>query len=147
VTRDGRAHGFSLIELLIVIVIVGLLVGIAVPGYRQYVQRANRGDATAALLRIGAAQERFYLQNGRYAADTDEMRDAPPGGLGIEGTERNFYVLTMTDGDAVGFTATATVREGGSQGDDEDCWSFQINEQGQRIARDRGGAINDACWR
>ena len=53
-TRRAWA-GFSLIELLIVVVIAAVLIGIGVPGYRQYVQRANRSDATAALLRIAWA--------------------------------------------------------------------------------------------
>ena len=146
--RPTRA-GFSLIELLIVVVIVSVLIGIAVPGYRQYVQRANRSDATAALLRIAAAQERFYLQNNRYATTNAEMNGAPPGGLGIDATERGFYDLNLaSDAPALRFTASATPAAGNSQADDTECWTFQIDERGLRQAFDQGGAPNDEfCWR
>jgi len=141
--------GFSLIELLIVVVIVSALIGIGVPGYRQYVQRANRSDATAALLRIAAAQERFYLQNNRYARDVGEMNAAPPDGLGIESTERGYYELNLeSDNDELDFTATATPAAGGNQADDTECWTFQIDERGSRQAFDQGGDPNEEfCWR
>ena len=74
---------------------MGILATASVAGYRQYVQRANRVDASSALLRVSAAQERFYLQNGRYATTADELSNPPPGGPGIQGTERGFYDLAV----------------------------------------------------
>ena len=146
--RRGSA-GFSLIELLIVVVIVSILIVIGVPGYRQYVQRANRSDATAALLRIAAAQERFYLQANRYAANAAELSDPPPAGLGIAGSERGFYDLSIASvNPATRFTATATPAAGGDQADDTECWTFTMNERGVRSAFDQGGTPNDEfCWR
>ena len=72
-----RSHptGFTLVELLITVVIIGILAGLSITGYGQYIRRANRADATAALLRISTAQERFYLQNGRYAGP-EELAEA-----------------------------------------------------------------------
>jgi type IV pilus assembly protein PilE len=81
-----RKRGFTLIELMIVMVIMAILASASVAGYRQYLRRANRTDATAALLRLSAAEERFYLQNNRYATSADELADPPPAGLGISGT-------------------------------------------------------------
>ena len=146
---QANRAGFSLIELLIVVVIVSLLIGIGVPGYRQYVQRANRTDATAALLRIAAAQERFYLQNGRYASNVGQMNAPPPGGLGIESTERGYYTLDLeSEDEAVDFPATATPLAGSNQADDTECWTFQIDERGLRQVFDQGGDENgDFCWR
>lgn len=143
---DAAGRGVTLVELLVVVLILSIVLGLGVPGYRQYVMRANRTDATAALLRIAAAQERFYLQQGRYAG-AGEMAAAPPAGLGIAATERGYYNLEVDAPDpAVGFTATATAV--GGQLDDDHCRSFSVNEAGQRSALDDGGAPNlEACWR
>jgi type IV pilus assembly protein PilE len=117
------------------------------------VRRAARTDATSALLRLSAAQEKFYLQHGRYAGAA-EMSPAPPDGLGLAGSERRYYVLGIAPaagGIAVGYTATATVDPDGAQADDADCWSFSVNERGVRSAATRDGAtsqdITDRCWR
>jgi type IV pilus assembly protein PilE len=151
--RAGREHGFTLIELLITVAILGIISTLAVAGYRQYVRRAGRVDATAALLRLASAQEKFYAQNGQYA-DAVDMATAPPDGLGIDGSERGYYTLAIApaaDGLAVGFTATATVDPDSSQADDEDCWIFGINERGLRSAESRSGdggpTVTDRCWR
>lgn len=143
---NGRLWGFSLIELLIVVVIVGILLGIGIPSYRGYVQRTNRSDATAALLRIAAAQERFYLQQNQYA---DDLAAAPPGGLGISGTERGLYELTLaTDNPVTDFTISASPAPGETQADDTECWTFTLNERGQQAAFDQAGdPNNETCWR
>jgi len=139
---------------MIVVLIMGILATASVAGYRQYVQRANRVDATSALLRVSAAQERFYLQNSRYATTADELADPPPGGLGIGGTERGFYDLAVDaapDGAVAGYTITATASGTGPQRDDDDCQAFTIDQSGLRGASDSGGAdgadITARCWR
>jgi len=58
--------GVTLLELMTVVLVIGILSAIAIPSYRQYTMRAQRSDATAALLRIASAQEKFYLQNNTY---------------------------------------------------------------------------------
>lgn len=139
-------RGVTLVELLIVIVVVAILAGIAVPNYRQYLIRSNRTDATAALLRIAAAQEKFYLQNNRYA-DTDEFADPVPDGLGIGNTERNLYTLNVAL-TATGFTATATAPSTSSQYADRECRSFTITETGERGALSPSNTnARSACWR
>ncbi len=148
------AHtGFTLIELMVTMAIVALLATLATASYRQYLRRANRVDATAALLRIASAQEKFYLQNGEYA-DAGVLADAPPAGLGIAGTEHGYYLLDITlpaGGAVVGFAATALADENGAQSDDTECWAYAIDERGVRTAWTREGdtsaAITTACWR
>jgi len=144
--------GFTLVELMIVVVIMAILASVSVGGYRQYVQRANRVDATSALLRVSAAQERFYLQNDQYATTADQLSDPPPTGLGTASTNLGLYDLAVEpadDGATVGYTVTATAS--GSQRDDDDCQVFTIDQSGKRGARDSGGTesaeIIARCWR
>lgn len=141
-------RGVTLMELLTVVMIVGILAAVAVPSYRSYVVRAQRTDATAALLRVAAAQEKFYLQNNRYATNA-ELAVAPPGGLGIPSTERGFYQLsTASTNSAVDFTATAQPIAGGAQASDTRCATFTINEQGRRTAQTSAAADNTTlCWK
>lgn len=144
--------GFTLIEMMITVLLLSIVLGLSIPGYRQYVQRANRTDATADLLRLAAAQERFYLQNGTYATNA-ELAAAPPAGLGFTGgnTKRGYYNVAITLANATRFTATATAAGGGKQADDDKCEAFRINESGLREAAANGGSYTAAsaeeCWR
>jgi type IV pilus assembly protein PilE len=134
--------GMSLSELLVVIAISAILASIAVPGYRVFLLRSHRVEATAALLQLSAAQEQFYLQNNSY---TDELTTAPPGGLGLQGvTENGFYDLAIDSADAAGFQATARAR--GGQADDTHCAAFMLNEAGARTAKNRGDVAVTDCW-
>ena len=136
-----RMRGVTLMELMIVIVVIGILASIAVPSYRNYVMRAQRTDAMSALLRVAAAQEKFYLQNNTYAA-TAELDDAPPAGLGINGTENGWYTLAISSADLTqAFTVTATAVAGGAQAADTHCASFSLTSTGAK------SATNSDCWR
>lgn len=147
-----RGTGFSLIELFVALAVLAIVVALALPNYRQYVRRAHRTEAASALLRVAAAQERFYLQNGRYAGG-DELAPAPPVGLGIGATASDYYALDIApDTDlTLGYEARATVRPEAAQRDDTNCWVLRINERGVRAATTRAGASSDAiadrCWR
>ena len=150
----AATRGFTLVELMVTVVILAILATASVASYRQYIRRANRVDATSALLRISAAEERFYLQNNRYATTADELSDPPPGGLGIGATSLGLYVLSLeaAEGGAIaGFKASATASSSGSQRDDDDCQAFSIDESGGRSATDAGGTesaeITARCWR
>jgi type IV pilus assembly protein PilE len=139
-----RMKGFTLIELMIVIVVIAVLGSIAVPSYRSYILRTHRVEAKSALLNLAAAQEKFYLQNNTYAAD-DDLTDAPPAGLGLpETTENGWYTLEITAADATNFTARATAA--GGQADDSDCATFTINALGVKSATKQGGGASTVCW-
>jgi type IV pilus assembly protein PilE len=145
--RNG--HGFTLVELMVTLAIASILMAIAVPGYRQFVQRSNRTDATTALLRIAAAQEKFYMQNNTYASEAQRAA-GPPNGLGVPQTDQDLYTLVIAANPALaqGYTATATATAGKSQATDSKCATFRVNEQGVRQAFDSGGADNTTyCWR
>ena len=137
----GKNSGITLIELMIVIVVVAILGAIGTSSYRSYLIRANRTEAKEALLRVQVAQEKFYLQNNRYANGVAELAAAPPQGLGIPAnTPRGYYTIGLV-GTATTYTATATAA--GGQAQDAKCNALGINETGQRSpSPDTAG-----CWR
>ncbi len=144
----SRERGVTLLELMAVVVILGILASIAIPSYRSYLLRAQRTDATATLLRVAAAQEKFYLQNNTYASN-DQLDDAPPAGLGIPATEHGYYTLAIaSDNLTLRFTAGAAAKAAGPQATDKECASFTIDQAGTRGAKNSSDAENTAaCWR
>lgn len=117
-----RLRGVTLIELMIVVVVLGILAAIAYPNYREYVARAKRTEARAALLQIATNQERFYLQNNTYTADLRNL-GFPVADNYI--TDSGSYQVSVNAADANNFTATATY-----QNADEEagrCLTFQID--------------------
>jgi type IV pilus assembly protein PilE len=145
----ARQRGVTLLELMTVVMIIGVLASIAIPSYRSYLMRAQRSDATAALLRLAAAQEKFYLQNNRYATNA-ELALGPPAGLGFARTEHNFYTLSLAAGldNTLQFLATATPITTGPQSKDAACATFTIDQQGTRGAKNSASSVTtDTCWR
>ena len=140
-----KQRGITLVELMVVVVVVAILAAISVPSYRSYLIRTQRTEAKTALLRIQAAQEKFYLQNNRYS---ENLVSAPPAGLGTGNvTEGGKYdlVVNYVDDDDQTFVAQATPRAGGGQDDDDKCTKLMINNNGTRDAEGPGGV--DTCWR
>lgn len=140
-------RGVTLLELLVALVIVAVLAAIAVPSYRSHVLRARRTDATAALLRIQGAQEKFFVQNARYA---DELTAPPPDGLGLAAvSDHGAYDLRIElGGDGLSFVASAEPRPGRGQADDAHCRQLSIDHNGLRTAHDVGGnERTEECWR
>ena len=70
--------GFTLIELMIVVVIVGILSSIALPSYQQYTMRANRTDGMSSIQMLLDAQERYYADHISYTADLTKLGLSDP---------------------------------------------------------------------
>jgi type IV pilus assembly protein PilE len=138
--------GVTLIELMIVIVVLAIIASIAVPSYRTYLIRSQRTEGTGALLQVQQAQEKFFLQNNRYADGAAELTAAPPAGLGLMAiTPNNRYdVAIASPAPGTTYTATATPRAGGGQTGDSACQTFGINEQGVRTS---GPNPITVCWK
>jgi type IV pilus assembly protein PilE len=127
----GRQRGFTLIELMIVIALIAVLAGIAMPSYTQYVTRSSRGAVQAELVELAGVQDMIFLNSNAYTANvTGAYTGSSTGGLGwSSGKSRDTrYTLTAT---VVGasFTLTATPVAGTSQAGDG---NLSINSQGIR---------------
>ncbi|MGN6091474.1 MAG: type IV pilin protein [Luteibacter jiangsuensis] len=71
-TQQKDSRGFTLIELVIVVLIVAILAAVAIPSYRKYVIRSHRVDAQAALIDVAAREERYFYSKNAY---TDVLAD------------------------------------------------------------------------
>jgi type IV pilus assembly protein PilE len=136
-----RQRGMSLMELMIVVAIVALLGMIAVSSYRSQMLRSNRVDGTATLLQVQVAQEKFFLQNRRYAVDDTELAAAPPAGLGIATASPGGHYTLSLAGAATTYTITATATAG-QTADIAACQTYTITESGTRTPLNTSG-----CWR
>ena len=144
-----RMRGVTLVELMITLLVVAILAAVAVPSYRSYVLRAQRTEARTALTRIQAAQERFLLQQNRYATDA-ELEAAPPAGLGQpRNMESNKYGITIQNAATpTEYSITATALAAGGQQDDTRCTLMRIDHNGIKSAQAADSTDTaQECWR
>jgi type IV pilus assembly protein PilE len=136
--------GFSLIELMVAIAIVGVLAAIAVPSYRTYVLQAHRTDAVRTLTSYRQALERCYSQNFTYV---NAVTTPCPAATGAATTSPNgYYNVTFTVTAAPpAYTILATAT--GTQVKDTNCASMQVTSAGAQTALNSAGADStQICW-
>lgn len=133
----GRARGFTLAELLVVMAAAGVLAALAWPSFADQWTRARRADATAALARLEAAQERHRTQQGRYAAEAAAL-----GAAGASASPQGLYRIELHPGPGDGYLAVAHARADAAQAADRDCAAITLRVE-QGFAQ-RGPT--PACW-
>jgi type IV pilus assembly protein PilE len=142
-----RSNGFTLIELMIVVAIVGILGAIAYPSYQEYVRRGNRAEARATMLDISQMQERFFSSNNAYQAIAAPPT-APPAGWknwsGSSGAVKyniSVAVVAAAAGVPASFTITATPAGGYA---DPKCASLTLDNLNTKTSSPHG---IDYCWK
>lgn len=152
-TPRRSANGFTLIELMITVAIVGILAAIAYPSYTDHIRKARRADAQAALLELAQFMERHYSLNNSYLCRQDagpcagKTIDTDPPDLPFEEAPKDggtkFYDLSFSAGPtATSFTLQAAPK-GGMAGDP--CGNLRISNTGQKTRT--GSADASQCWR
>lgn len=106
-----RQKGFTLIEVMVVVVIIAILASIAIPSYREYVIRGHRRAAQAAIMEIATQQQQYFVANRTYADEVELGYVLPP-----EVDEHYDYAVTVVEGPPPGFTINLTAT--GSQASD-----------------------------
>lgn len=139
--------GFTLIELMIVVVVIGILAAFAYPAYTDSLRKARRTDAQAALVGMAAAMERFMVSNGGSYANATGGAALPaaatfyPAQVPLEGG-RATYQLRITALSAGDYTLSAipvNVQTG------DGCGTLTLNASGQQ---GRSGSLDlPDCWR
>lgn len=138
--RQKRA-GFTLIELMIVVAIVGLLAAIAYPLYRDHILKARRSDGLSKLMSVMQAEERYYTEHNTYVTDLTKLGYSSSDSVTSDGgyytvkaaTCSSPYQTTLAG--CVNLTATATSKGG----QDQDKYpTLQLNSAGKKTP--------DAVW-
>jgi type IV pilus assembly protein PilE len=135
-----KKNGFTLVELMIAVLIVGILAAIAIPSYAAYVKRANRTDATRSLSVTSQALERCYSQNFTYVGCAVV---GPP-----TASSQGYYTITVNvvAGPPESYNMSA-VPALAPQTTDTACVSFTLDSTGLQGATDSTAANNTkTCW-
>lgn len=132
--------GFTLIELMIVVAIVGILAALAYPSYAEYIKRGNRSEGQAFLSDIAARQERYYSQNHAYITANANLGKLYGTDATSQKSPTDKYTITLGDGGG-GYTLTAN-----NQFNDAKCVTLTLNARGEK-GSSGSRTNNDDCWR
>jgi type IV pilus assembly protein PilE len=136
-------NGFTLMELVVVILIIGLLVSLAVPSYKSFIMKSRRTEAKQMLFMAAQRQQQWFTQNNTYTTDMTAS------GLNIDATSSNgYYTLSIAAGTTgsitTSYSVSATAVSGSSQAADTACGTFSLNSLGQRSIS--GSQTQPPCW-
>lgn len=145
--RAGATRGFSLLELMIAVAVIGILAAIAYPSYQEHVLRSGRSEGMALLSDAAARQERFFAQNNSYItapADIADLGMPHTTGTTVRSPNGRYTLgVSQVAGDG-GYTLTATRQ--GPQVADTRCGNLTLDAIGRRGVSVSGADVQ-ACWR
>ena len=138
ITMKNKIFGFSLIELMVAVSVVGILAVVAVPAYTSYVYKSRRSEAISTLLSMQLAQEKWRATNNSYTSTVGT------GGLGYPTTSApsGYYNLSIdaASTNSVQFKIIADAT--GDQASDTDCPQFVVTQDGPDIST----TAKRSCW-
>ncbi len=141
VTRRGHS-GFTLIEVLIAVIIVGVLLAVALPSFMDSMRKGRRSEAFAAMAALQQAQERFRSSNTAYST-------ALPSGIASPTGPAGYYTLSVVSASATGYEILAD-GTGSTQVNDGNCSRLGIRVEGGSVQYASGSSLayadTNPCW-
>ncbi|MGE0372408.1 MAG: type IV pilin protein [Gammaproteobacteria bacterium] len=126
--NNNGNRGFTLIELVMVIAIVGILMAIAIPSYNNSTTKARRADGQTALMDVMVRQERFYTENNTY---TTNLAALPAQAASPEGY---YTIAAAACGTGIDSCVVLTATPGAAQSSDG---ALTLNSRGQKLPADK----------
>jgi type IV pilus assembly protein PilE len=150
---SSKQDGFTLIELMVVVTIIGILTAIALPAYTQYVVRANRSAAQSFMFSVANKQEQYMLDARTYAGGTTALTDLS---LTVPAEVSGKYTITVTctmptaTGNCTGVAGMPAyvikAEPSGIQATrDVKCATLTLNQQAVKTESGTASAVSD-CW-
>lgn len=124
--KQPNSYGFTLIELMITVAIIGILASIAYPSYTDFITRSNRSEGQRELLRYANLQEQVYVDSRFYAAN---MKGLGKSTVTIKTNSEN-YIISVSDQTATTFTLKAEAQN--NQTSDTGCTTLTVDEIGTK---------------
>lgn len=150
-----KTKGFTLIEVMIVVVIVAILAAVAIPSYQDSVRKTRRADAKEALTRVAALQERFFFTNNKYGT-LKELGLVPNDATPLYSNDGMYSIVlagSLTCGTTPNtyhcFTLQANPVATSSQSADTTCGRFELHHTGKKVASKKGDTstiTTSDCW-
>jgi len=150
------ARGFTLIELMIVVAVIGILTSIALPAYQKYIRESRRADAKSAVLDLASREERFFSANNTYTTSATALGYGSAFPLAVNASGQSYYSLSVPSVTAASGTGATAVAPGftglatptGSQTADANCYAYQIDQLGTQTNVDASSAAltGTGCW-
>lgn len=127
-------RGFTLVELMVAVAVVGILAGLAYPSFQSSVRKARRADAVDSASAVLQAQERWRANNATYASTLTILNVAST-------TTGGYYTLALSGNTATAYTLTFTPVSGKSQTSDSGCTSLTVS-----VASGNPAYAPATCW-
>ncbi|HKK22451.1 MAG TPA: type IV pilin protein [Pseudohaliea sp.] len=139
----GSVRGFTLLELMIAVVIVGILAAVALPSYQDSIRKGRRSDAMATLLDVANRQEQHMLDRSTYTTDMTALGFGADPAVSEEGHYTVDAAACAAGTIATCYLLTATPAAGSPQAADGGCSTFTLDSFGRRAAT---GTQAADCW-
>lgn len=158
--KNKLTQGFTLIELMVVVAIVGVLAAVAYPAYREHIARSRRAQAITVLTSAQQWMERFYTENFRYDKNSSgvavthpsqfpsRFSVAPPAD---QGSPVYNIAVVVTNNVRDAYSVTATRRPGSAMENDR-CGDFSLDHLGRKDLKNYSGFADkktaiQTCWK